>query len=650
MQPINRFTWYTRGLLAVGLLAVRLLAVGLIGLVFALPAFAQSNSLCADDLGCRPATPIVAHELHKANRSSRPPAYHAVDVRIDKRRVVGAEPVIIRGRLVDKSGAAVGLAPVRVVVSVDGFETPYDVSSDAEGYFALTYRVSGTVTGKHGISVIHPESDERPNQVDFTAVLDPAAGALANQAADIVFAKDLLKTGVSFGNIASESITLKNRGNAVAYQVKAVLTSADGFNWGSITSQAQIDRLDAKAQWPVELRFAPPSSFTQEGVYQFSLTVSYGSQPNVVEKTLPIKVSVTTNEVGGYTFIINDVYTGYSGAGGNSGVADARIRLLRSGVPIAAGAGQTDSNGQFTYSQLPVGFYDYQISADKHTVKNGEIYVRAGVTREERILLEIPVVKVDWSVTETVLEDHYDIVVDATYETDVPQPVLVIEPAVVKLPAMQTGDVINGVLKITNHGLVAVNDLAQSLARSDRYLNYTFQTDALPWKLLPMQTVYLPYRLQAKKDFKLDDSMKKSLQGSLFKNQAAVISGQPGVTSQPKASGTCHRAFGYHKVTLIKGDFVCANGDESSISSYVTFVHTGQRESYTCSGGGGGFYWWHGGGGAPCLHHSCPGGTPPSQPPGMTPCTPGMPCGECCSGPGGSGPGGGGPGGPRPGI
>ena len=60
----------------------------------------------------------------------------------------------------------------------------------------------------------------------------------------------------------------------------------------------------------------------------------------------------------------------------------------------------------------------------------------------------------EWEVTETTIEDLYEIVLTATYETDVPAPVLVAEPGSIQLLLMSAGDVFNGVFTLTNYGLI----------------------------------------------------------------------------------------------------------------------------------------------------------------------------------------------------
>ena len=55
----------------------------------------------------------------------------------------------------------------------------------------------------------------------------------------------------------------------------------------------------------------------------------------------------------------------------------------------------------------------------------------------EEVFLDYNVVTVEWSVIETTIEDEYEVVLTATFKTDVPAPVLVVEPASVTLPPME---------------------------------------------------------------------------------------------------------------------------------------------------------------------------------------------------------------------
>ena len=79
---------------------------------------------------------------------------------------------------------------------------------------------------------------------------------------------------------------------------------------------------------------------------------------------------------------------------------------------------------------MPEGTYTYNVSPSPgHMPYSGCIHDLAGLTTTVPIaLLEMNMVTVTWSVTPTVIQDRYEIVITQTFETNVPTPVLVAEP------------------------------------------------------------------------------------------------------------------------------------------------------------------------------------------------------------------------------
>jgi hypothetical protein len=80
------------------------------------------------------------------------------------------------------------------------------------------------------------------------------------------------------------------------------------------------------------------------------------------------------------------------------------------------------------------------------------------VTTPEAVFLNYQLVTVEWKVTETTIRDRYEIVLQATYETDVPAAVVVADPGSVTLPDMKAGDVFTGEFTLTNHGLIRASE------------------------------------------------------------------------------------------------------------------------------------------------------------------------------------------------
>ena len=91
------------------------------------------------------------------------------------------------------------------------------------------------------------------------------------------------------------------------------------------------------------------------------------------------------------------------------------------------------------------------MTANKHQESIGRLWIKPGITVNEDVFLDYTLVTVEWKVTEITIQDRYDIVLTAVYETNVPAPVVVAEPASINLPDMRTGDVYTGEFTLTNH-------------------------------------------------------------------------------------------------------------------------------------------------------------------------------------------------------
>jgi hypothetical protein len=122
------------------------------------------------------------------------------------------------------------------------------------------------------------------------------------------------------------------------------------------------------------------------------------------------------------------------------------------------------------------------------------------VTTQEQLFLMNKLINVEFSVTEITLEDRYDIVLNATYETNVPVPVVVFEPMSVNLPMLEKGEVFQGEFTITNHGLIEAYDVKANLPTGDDFARFDYLVD-IPDTIQPGQVVRVPYRIVALQDF-----------------------------------------------------------------------------------------------------------------------------------------------------
>ena len=170
------------------------------------------------------------------------------------------------------------------------------------------------------------------------------------------------------------------------------------------------------------------------------------------------------------------------------------MSLENEAVSTETYTGTTDSTGEALFEDLPVGRYKVRVTAGNHQQYTGRLWVKAGITASQEVFLEYNLVTVEWSVTETTVEDEYEIVLTATYETSVPAAVVGISPNSVSLPEMAPGDVYNGEITMTNYGLITAESLAFSLPPDDAYFDYEL-SGSLPETIGAGQSVTVAYRV-----------------------------------------------------------------------------------------------------------------------------------------------------------
>ena len=414
-----------------------------------------------------------------------------------------------------------------------------------------------------GSLILTAYSDDRPGAPIGQVRIDYA---LSEAKPFLVSTPSFVETGLAQGGSQIESVLVENKGLQDAQNLTFSLAKPDNSPapaWMTLSSNAD-GSIAVGGKRPVDLRFAPPAD-TPSGVYEARLVVQ---GDNIPKQTLNVFASVTQSGQGGVLFKAADIYTATVDKNGLlvPGLAGATVTLQNEDVSTINLQLLTDSQGEALFQGLPAGSYKFRASASNHQELGGRLTIKPGVTVNQPVFLDYTVITVEWSVREIAIQDRYEITLNATFETTVPAPVVVLEPAAINLPKMNTGDVFHGTLSLTNYGLVTAEDVKQKLPTSDAYFRYEFLVD-VPDTLNAKQRVTIPYRVIALQSLE----------------QAA---------STPNASGG--GCYNYSTVASIGYGFRCANGTRSSGSASASWFAV---SSSSCSGGPGGPGGIAGGGG-----------------------------------------------------
>ncbi|MCW5289243.1 hypothetical protein D5041_09265 [Verminephrobacter aporrectodeae subsp. tuberculatae] len=391
----------------------------------------------------------------------------------------------------------------------------------------------------------------------------------------LVSTPSLIETGLAQGSTQVESVTVKNNGLQDALNLRFSLTKTDGTPtpaWASMGSAADGSLAIGQSR-AIDLAFSPPPG-TPEGVYEYRLRVV---GDNVPAQALNVYVSVTQSGQGNVLFKAADIYTATVGKNGQliPGLAGASITMQNEDVGSVSRELNTDALGEALFQNLPAGRYRFRARAANHQDASGRLLIKPGITVNQPIFLNYNAINVEWSVREITIQDRYEVTLNATFETDVPAAVVVLQPASTNLPKMAAGDVYHGELTLTNYGLIRADNVKQKLPQSDAYFRYEFLVE-LPVTLQAKQRITIPYRVIA-----------------LQSLDAVAGSGNA-------SGGGCHN---YSNTLNVSCDFQCANGTQSECGASTSWFSV-SNSSCPDSGGGpgssgagagsGGF--WGGGG------------------------------------------------------
>ncbi len=154
---------------------------------------------------------------------------------------------------------------------------------------------------------------------------------------------------------------------------------------------------------------------------------------------------------------------------GSPHVAGATVDLLDpydNSQVIATGT--TDSTGELSISNVPAGTYVLEVQAAGSFLLRGVVHRHAGVTNAQEVFLENQLVTYSWQVTPTTVADQYTVTLLTTFQTDVPAPVLTIS-APPELPTLQPGQAGQFDLTLTNHGMIAAQDVSIAMPTDPEY-------------------------------------------------------------------------------------------------------------------------------------------------------------------------------------
>ncbi len=364
-----------------------------------------------------------------------------------------------------------------------------------------------------------------------------------------------LVAGMKVGGQALVDFTISNQGGAPSEPITVALPQVP---WMRVATPNPLPSLAPGETNHILLQLLPAVDLPL-GPYTGTLAIQSGSQ----DLNVPFQFRALSEAKGDLLITTVDEYTFY--AEGAPKVAGASITVQDAVTTQVVATGVSDSAGQFLIQQLPEGYYEIHVSADRHSPFRETTLVVAGKQNEFQAFPRRQAVQYIWRVVPTDVQDRTKIVIETVFEAFVPMPVVTVDPPLIDLSEF-TADVTQIDLKVENHGLIAAKEATLSFGTHPDWI----------FELLVEDLGDIP----ARSSFTVPLLIKKAKAGAApSKVSLASLSGGGGGCS---VSGNC------------KFVIECGGGKMGGGASIAVI---NASASGNCGGGGGGYPGGSGGGG-----------------------------------------------------
>ncbi|MFC7338373.1 CARDB domain-containing protein [Haloferula chungangensis] len=330
----------------------------------------------------------------------------------------------------------------------DGIHVSVAPTGSAEvgslGSIEMEYRVSASAgspaTADGSIRFTSPEG----------ALLDlPISIVVRDHESRLSRSPGTISGGMIPGEQSFVSFTLRNDGGAPSGPIQVLTPSS--FSWMKVVNGSPSASILPGESATISLQLCPPDDFPL-GLTTGTLVV-VGSHNSL---SVPFSIRSVSDETGDLVVRCEDEYTYF--AAGNPPLAGVTVQALDPITKAVVATGISDGKGEVRFDDLPESSYEIRGSAEQHASVRQTVSVRPGVESTVSLFLQRRTVSYSWTVVPTETKDRYRIVIESEFETNVPAPVITVEPNFIDLTEL-TEEVSQIDITLTNHGLIAADDV-----------------------------------------------------------------------------------------------------------------------------------------------------------------------------------------------
>ena len=345
-------------------------------------------------------------------------------------------------------------------------------------------------------------------------------------------------------------------------------------SWITAVTGKEMGALASTDTTTIVLRFTPTADMPLNVPIRGTIGINCENGQGL---SLPFSVEPVSDNMGVFVVDVCDEYTYYTEEAPHLKGATVKVAHPTTGQLVAQGT--TDDNGLFM-AELAEGWYTLSVSADKHDSYRGNVLVDPGRQTTKVVNLSYQAVTINWEVKETEVEDEYEIVTTASFETHVPAPVVVIRgPNKIDADAMLVGDSQLLYYTVTNEGLIKALNCTFVAPESDAELLFEPLANTGPFDLAANQSVIIPVKVTKRAAQTLHSPL-STLHSVNGPRRAAASGG-----GSDNAFTHCMKNLGLFYEILCGKDL---KSNSAMLTLAVRFCAAGVTGSVYLGGGGGG--------------------------------------------------------------
>jgi hypothetical protein len=267
-----------------------------------------------------------------------------------------------------------------------------------------------------------------------------------------------LNTAMVRGRQTPVAFQLRNNGGIESGPVRVDLPPAP---WLALSSPALIPSLPPGSNTVVTLLLTPSIDLP---LGDYSSSIALRAERSAIN--VPASFRAISDGIGDLIVRTENEYTYFAEGNPPLDGATVVIRDALSGTAIRTNV--TGIDGLVVFTNLTEAYYLVSANADRHRPFQQTVLVQAGAQTNLTAFLSRQAIRYSFFVEPTSINDSYSLSIESTFETQVPQPVVTIEPASIDL-SRYPGDEFQIEITVRNHGLVAADSIQFQIPSNPRF-------------------------------------------------------------------------------------------------------------------------------------------------------------------------------------